>query len=380
MSELNVHSAREVGALSSRDSHYPGPATAAAQATLPALELGQEIMAEVVDQLADGRIVLQLGGALIEAENPGQLYQGQLLRLQVEQLQPQVILHILGQEPTLEVQLKNLLLQRLPAGEMVSVTELQQALNAELVNQDRTPLGSALEKLKFFLSAVLPQGGNWTAERLRQFVREFGLQYEAKLLRAVKAGSEDLGAISDHDLKGLLLQLLEELPSTLLSSDSLDRVERKLHDIEGQQASNLLARLKGEALQLRVPLVIGQAAADVAISINADGARSADRQGQKKSGYQIYFALDLENFGRTRIDLHVHENDVRGIFYIDRESSLAQLTRALPELQAAFRNQGYRGVSLAARPLRELTAELEETFAALLVGVPPQMHLVNRKV
>jgi hypothetical protein len=133
-------------------------------------------------------------------------------------------------------------------------------------------------------------------------------------------------------------------------------------------------------LQLRVPLTIGQAAADVAISIDGDGDRDADRQGHKKSGYQIYFALDLENFGRTRIDLYTHENAVRGIFYIDREPALVQLTNALPELQAALRNQGYRDVFLAVRPLRELTAEQEEKFAALMVGVPSQMHLVNLKV
>src|SRR5258706_11603438 len=112
MNELNVHSPRDLSALSSRDSHYPGLATAVAHANLPAWELGQEIAAEVIDLLANGNIVLQLGGALLEAENPGQLHQGQSLCLQVEQLQPQVILHIIGQEPTLEDQLKGLLLQR----------------------------------------------------------------------------------------------------------------------------------------------------------------------------------------------------------------------------------------------------------------------------
>ena len=381
-SEFNVHGAREIGALSSRESPRSGLFATVADLGLPALELGQEIVAEVVDELADGRVLLQMGGALVEAENPGQLHKGQSLRLQVDLLQPQVILHIIGQELTLEDQLRNLLLQRLPAGEAVSLTELQQTLDAELAGYDNPQVAKALEKLKLFITAALPQGGNWTAEKLLHLVRNFGLHYEAKLLRAAAGGSPDLSEITDHDLKGLLLRLLEELPSTPNASDSLDRVERKLNDIEEQQATNLLAQLKGEALQLRVPLFIGSAAADVAISIDADddGEGAADRQGQKKSGYQIYFAFDLESFGSTRIDIHVRDGAVRGLFYVDREPSLMQLRQALPELQAALSHQGYRGVSLAVRPLRELTAEQEEKFAALIFGVPSQMHLLNRKV
>lgn len=56
--------------------------------SLPALEVGQEINATIVAELDDGRILLNIGGALIEANNPGDLIPGDNLRLRVDFLEP----------------------------------------------------------------------------------------------------------------------------------------------------------------------------------------------------------------------------------------------------------------------------------------------------
>ena len=42
-------------------------------ASFPALKVGQEIQALVIEQLADGRFILGLAGALVEANDPGGL-------------------------------------------------------------------------------------------------------------------------------------------------------------------------------------------------------------------------------------------------------------------------------------------------------------------
>jgi hypothetical protein len=51
---------------------------------LPPLELGQELDAVVIEELADGRLVLDIGGALVEANDPGSLAVGQRLRRELD--------------------------------------------------------------------------------------------------------------------------------------------------------------------------------------------------------------------------------------------------------------------------------------------------------
>jgi hypothetical protein len=58
-----------------------------AQAQMLVLELGQEIEARVVEMLADGRVILDIGGTLLEANAPGALQLGQRLRLRVDLLE-----------------------------------------------------------------------------------------------------------------------------------------------------------------------------------------------------------------------------------------------------------------------------------------------------
>ncbi|MEA2658279.1 MAG: hypothetical protein QOF64_864, partial [Candidatus Binatota bacterium] len=66
-------------------------------ASFPALKVGQEIQALVVEQLADGRVILGLAGALVEANDPDGLVAGQTLLLRVDVTEPQVMLHIVEQ-------------------------------------------------------------------------------------------------------------------------------------------------------------------------------------------------------------------------------------------------------------------------------------------
>jgi predicted Rdx family selenoprotein len=50
---------------------------------LPSLELGQELDAIVVEELPGGKLLLNVAGAVIAADNPGGLSAGQHLRLRV---------------------------------------------------------------------------------------------------------------------------------------------------------------------------------------------------------------------------------------------------------------------------------------------------------
>ena len=97
------------------------------------------------------------------------------------------------------------------------------------------------------------------------------------------------------------------------------------------------------------------------------------------SGYNLLFLLDLENFGRMRIDAHVAENNLRVIFYIDRESSLSLLRQEISTFRETLVALGYREVLLAARPLKEIPDEKRQKFDAIAIGAPTSVHLLDVK-
>jgi hypothetical protein len=349
---------------------------------LPALEVGQEISASIVGELDDGRIVLNVGGALIEANNPGGLAPGQNLRLRVDFLEPQIMLHIIEQEPTIESEATSLLRQRLPGltdQDKTLIAFPEKLVSSTILLGGRAPQ-STLEKLRSFVADILDNQQPLTPERLMQFVRDSGLHYESKLFRAIAENSSNLAAIADRDLKGLLLGALKDLEAGAGGSVPRRAIAGQLDHLEVQQAVNLLAQLEGHPLQIRIPFFTGAGFTDVALAVQRDGKGRGEDSRTAAEGYTIMFLLDLDNFGRMRIEAHLKALDLRVIFYVDREDSVALLRREIPAFAATLKTMGYREVLLAAKTVNRMPQEQQHRFEALAVGVPPNIHLLNVKV
>jgi hypothetical protein len=344
---------------------------------LSSLELGQEIDAVVIEELADGRLVLDIGGALVEANDPGSLAVGQRLRLQVDFTEPQVLLHIVEQELPLEGEAARLLRQRLPAEDQASLAGLQALLESSGALDEGAAAPVWTEKLRLFLAKLINDNDVMTPERLQQLVRDGGLHYEMKLLRAVADKNANLREIAQGDLKGLLLGALDELHMMAASAEPRRTVAGQLYRLEGQQAANLLAQIEGHAFQLQVPLFTSAGFTDVALSIQGDGGGKSERNKKQSGEYNVLFALELEEFGRMRIDAHVRAESLTAIFYLDVESSLTRLRMELPQLRESLQALGFENMLLSARPLREMAREQEIKFTALSLGVPSDVRLLN---
>jgi len=132
---------------------------------LPSLELEQEVEALVVDELADGRLVLDIGGALVEGNDPGSLGIGQRLRLRVDLLEPQILLHIVDQELPLEAEVARLLRQRLPVADQDSLGGLQATLDLRSLVDESGSASLWTEKLKTFLRKLFNAQETMTSER-----------------------------------------------------------------------------------------------------------------------------------------------------------------------------------------------------------------------
>jgi hypothetical protein len=65
--------------------------------------------------------------------------------------------------------------------------------------------------------------------------------------------------------------------------------------------------------------------------------------------------------------------------FVDEERSLQLIRQELPGFRQTLIALGYESVALAAKPLRDLPLDKQEKFAALSVGAPSAVHLLDFK-
>lgn len=197
-------------------------------------------------------MLLELDGRQVEADGPSGLNAGRQLRLRVDQIHPQVLLHIMEVESTLGAEAAKLLRSHLPAH--ADAGELLEHLVSLIDTNNQNPLAApALAKLKQTLATLLSDGKPPDAERLKSLLQDGGVYYEAKLLPTAKEDLQRLPEIADGDLKGLLLSALKENGAGISSTALKNAISGQLNNIETQRAVNLLAQLDRGLFQFQIP-------------------------------------------------------------------------------------------------------------------------------
>jgi hypothetical protein len=291
---------QEIFAVSNQRLPRTGVFPESGNSLLPALELGQEIGAIVIQELPQGKLLLNAGGALIDTDNPGGLRAGQHLRLCVEQLQPQVVLHITELEPTIESEAMRLLRSHVPfraaTGETLENLQKQLAFHLDSIEAGAMLL-PRLDKLRNLVAKLLTEESPPSVEQLLTFMKDGGLRYEAKLFRVVVEAPGNLRDVVDGDLKGLLLAALQETENASASTALQRAISGQLTNLESQQAVNLLAQHGGGAVQLQVPFFNGSGFSTVVLSIDAEGKGSTSERGKTEPSLQHTLSIGLTRFG-----------------------------------------------------------------------------------
>lgn len=345
---------------------------------LPPLQLGQLVDALVLQELPGGKIFLDIEGSEVEAENPGGLEVGQRLRLRVEQLQPQVVLHITDNEAITESEVLRLWRTYMPfqlnAGE--SLENLQKQLVSHLGSSRDGELPE-MGKLREWLQTLLLQETPPTPERLLRLMTDGGLHYEAKLFRAVVENPRMLREIAESDLKALLIAALHEAELGSGTRELQNAILGQLNNVEGQQAVNLVLQQERTAFQVQIPIFNGTGFSTAALLVERDSKGSGDDK--RDSGYSLLFLLDLENFGRMRIDARLRAARLGVIFYVDQDSSITLIKSELRSFRASLEAIGYQEIFLTVKPLREMPSEKQQRFDALAFGAPAKVNLLDVK-
>lgn len=349
---------------------------------LPPLELGQQLSVRILEQLPGVRVLIDIKGSTLEAIDPGGVAVGDEVQVQVERLQPQVVLHVLDTEPGIEAEATKLIRAYLPR--QLSVGASIEILQKELARLAQDEAGASglpqTAKLGALIQSLLYDAREPSAERVAAFVRDGGLQYESKLFRLAAENPQLLRQTAEEDLKGLLLESLEELQNTSGNAAAKESILKHLSHIENQQALNLLALAKGGAYQLQIPFFDGFNLSTVWFSIERDGGGDTREGELKERGYRILFFLDLERLGPIRIDAYMKDGSLRVSFFLAGEDALHRLRSELPGLHGTLQSLGYQEVLLSAEPLSQLAPEKREKFDELTRAAPTQVSLLDVKV
>jgi len=353
---------------------------------LPPLAVGQKVSAEVIEELAGETVLVNVLGVLLEAESPKTVRPGATFTARVEQLQPRVVLHILSQADeeadavdgqSIQAEAARLMRANLPhqttaADSLNSLTQ-EIASFVEHPPQDLVP--SSILKLQTLIKTLLPEQTSPTAEHLATFVRDGGLQYEAKLLRLVDSTPQSLSQAAEQDLKGLLLQALKDLeiaqtkadsatqePSTPLlaaeaeravteevfpdiphpaSRDIITSLTHHLENIESQQAVNLLAQVKGEPYQLQIPFFTSQGMTTAFLSIESEG-QGNEGQGRKETarkGRSILFfsCLTLKDSEKRELTRGLVRSRYGWLFTLIRQTPSLSYRKNFPSSVKRFK-------------------------------------------
>lgn len=378
-------------------------------ARAPLLELGQQVTAQVKEQLGGGRLLVEVNGNLLEAAVQGGIPEalargdvrpGSSLQVRVEQVQPQVVLRILAQTPGVEGEaveiLRTNLAERVPVSQ--SLQALQLALNQLRAEGGLASLPPSAAKLQALVQNIFAGETPPTAEQLKNFISNGGFQFEAKLMqladssagkaqlseklaRLASENPQALARIVDRDVKGSILQVLNDLktaPESAQSQTLSGPLVNHLNHIEVQQAINLLAQVHQEPYLLQFPYFNGQEFSTAFLSVEPDGQGDGNSgNGGKERGYNVLFQLDLERMGQTRIDTHLTSTTVRAIFYVEDNQALADLRAELPAFRQQLFAMGYQEVLLAANALGHLSPQKRQKFQALEAGIPKNVNLVD---
>jgi hypothetical protein len=321
-----------------------------------------ELIRGIVLRFTEQETAIDLKGSEYTAKGNVGLQEGSEVLVRVAGFTPEPLLEVVPQpgqdlEAALVSLIRTNLADAVPTGDLLA--NLQQALAALAAENSPQATLPSLTQLQAFLQDVLASPNAPTADRVARLVEDGGLHYEAKLASLALTGTQEPEALARQDWKGLLLQVQQEWtrqtqeaprpaldlapgqaphpqqpsapPATGANLGSL--IDHQLHQLEHQQALNVLAQQHGSAYVLEIPLVIRQSLTTAHLAIEPEVRGDSEEPGDRQSGHNLLFQMDLENVGQTKIEAWVAGGAMRVNFFAENQKAVDQLRAEFPVLR-----------------------------------------------
>ncbi len=317
---------------------------------LPPLSVGEIVKAEVIEQFGDRNVLILLKGKRITADSALMHNKGERVKARVEQIQPRVILRIVGNQTSpSSVIRENIGFYRLnPTG----LIDFFNEVNRIFSQKDLGNLFSLLGKenmttiLKMVQSLTLSQSTLNTGF-FKDYIYNLGYLMEKELGEALtrKFGKASAVKKASHNLKGLLLALKNKLHG--LTTDKkhhgveklLRFIDLSVKSIEAHQVSNVVLQERDNVYLFNIPMLSPDGMGLAEIFLKFDG-KDAKGSGQKKTCKMVcMFTMDA--LGDIIVETTIEEPKLKCDIYCQDQTICDFIIPFLAEIKERLDAIGY---------------------------------------
>jgi hypothetical protein len=190
------------------------------------------------------------------------------------------------------------------------------------------------------------------AGQIERSIRNNGIFYENKL-KALASGQALNAMDLQEDIKYLLLQASSHGKS--LPAAFQDAADQALRWLEIQQAANVLNSISGDGYRLEIPFSLGGETVMAQLQIGSESETDRHEEERRNRGTSVLFLLELDGFGKTRVDALVNGTQVSASIYLEEEQAVAPVSRQIGRLVDELGSDGFELVRIDVKDLAELS-------------------------
>ncbi len=387
------------------------------------LNKGDILETRVLNTLPDGKVTIALNNRAVPARTNLPLAVGDRIKVEVQSTEGEIILKVLNRAPSLEnlikQELKPLLgsLQR-PLSQ--TIEHLQSSIQSILTSSPEpflgkeatellTKLSNLLERFEFSPLAKndsplpsqpvspsfldLQEGENVAFPPLPDWIRESGIEWEAKLRALVENPPKDISSslktLLEDDLKGLTQKIIKILaplleseeatspssPTPYLSSETVDsptfqpnlsslqtsptppnpslsaallselsrHLEHLSQTIQAHQWINAIHQDSTQQFYFQIPFALSDGVKPLDLFIYKQARKKPSKKETQPPSHDfwIVFFLTLSVLGPIRIDVKTHVKQLTLSIQTETKKTARHIAPFLPELQKALNEIGY---------------------------------------
>ena len=219
------------------------------------------------------------------------------------------------------------------------------------------------------------------AEQIRQQVQVSGINYEAKVEKALREiiDSKQNPAVQTPlkgDLKGQMLKIISSL-EPLANSPSLPDIaprnvapllgvfQQAVDNIELHQLSHRLSLLEQEPIVLQMP---NPFSAEQAINIYVRQLPDTDKDKKKKGhdGFNLVFILNMSVLGHVKIDARLQDKNLQVQIQVEKPALVKFIENRAHELSVAMKEMGF-SAEVNCCLQEKIEMEFEDTIRQLMI-------------
>jgi hypothetical protein len=279
--------------------------------------------------------------------------------VQVEALQPQVVLRLVTGAPDGETAVLNGYLKAFRS-EPQAMAELFQAGTPLLTSEALKTLAGGLSHERtqalghLFRTLIFSPETMGNPLFIRDFVNRSGLLLERNLGRMIQEGIPEkiTGLAGGDNLKSELSKLAVEIREGLAAKPDMpaeersqlqrlaDYADRSVHTLETQQILNVLSRDQDNRYMIQIPFAFPQSLAMQDIFIEFGGNRKGDRE--EGAPFRVVLFLNLDALGEMMVDVGIRGEELTAELSCQSFDTLSRVGAQLDDLKANLTSMGFK--------------------------------------